>query len=140
MLIGNDLAAALPQLRKHAESRMTSTCTIRRKTGNTVIVDNREVPEWIVIHTDLPVRVVSVRGEARSRGQSPGDVEVERTTPRDDFPAAVSRTLRADDFVEIDTGENASDVHRLVAVSHVDQATACRCPVEAVERPKEWGQ
>ncbi|MGH3997487.1 MAG: DUF6093 family protein, partial [Pseudonocardiaceae bacterium] len=46
--------------RTAAEARMTSRCTIRRMTGNMVIdEDNQQVPEWEVIHSDLPCRIAS---------------------------------------------------------------------------------
>lgn len=132
--------AALPMLRAEAEAGMESRCTIRRETGNVIIDgENREVPEWLVIHTDLPLRIVAAPGPARSRTQTPGDVEIERAIPRDDFPVTAAKTLRANDHVEVTAGDNAGDVHRLITVPRVDRATACRCPVETVERPTEWG-
>ena len=131
--------AALPMLRAEAEARMTSRCTIRRKTGNMVLdADNQQVPEWEIIHTDLPCRIASNPGATRSRTQSPGDIEIERATPRLDFPASTSN-LADNDHVEIDSGENAGRVYRLVESDWSDQATARRCPVMAVERPIEWG-
>lgn len=131
--------AALPMLRAEAEARMESQATIRRKTGATVIVDNLEVDEWEIVHTDLPCRVaVAGGGAARSRTQSPGGVEIERSTPRLDFPAATS-DLRDNDLAEITAGENAGRVYRILEADWQDQATARRVPVEATERPNEWG-
>jgi hypothetical protein len=118
---------------------MTSRCTIRRKTGNMVLdADNQQVPEWETVHTDLRVRIATVQGAARSRTQSPGDAEIERATPRLDFPASTS-DLADSDHVEIDSGENAGRVYRLIESDWSDQATARRVPVMAVERPTEWG-
>lgn len=118
---------------------MTSRCTIRRKTGNKVIdADNQEVDEWEVIYTDLPCRIASSPSATRSRTQSPGDAEIERATPRLDFPASAS-DLADNDHVEIDSGENAGRVYRIVEADWSDQATARRCPAMAVERPTEWG-
>ena len=118
---------------------MTSRCTIRRKTGNMVLdADNQQVPEWEIIYTDLPCRIASSAGQSRSRTQSPGEAEIERATPRLDVPASTS-DLADSDHVEIDSGENAGRVYRLIESDWTDQATARRIPVMAVERPTEWG-
>lgn len=53
-MIGDELAAALPEVRRHAESRMTSRLLLRRKTGATVIVDGNDVYEWADVYVDLP--------------------------------------------------------------------------------------
>lgn len=117
---------------------MTSRCTIRRKTGNTVIDDeNQEVDEWATVYADLPVRIASSPSSARSRTQTPGEAEVERATPRADFPASTS-DLRDNDYVEITAGENTGRILRIIEADWSDQATARRCPVEATERPTEW--
>lgn len=130
--------AALPMLRAEAEARMTSRCTIRRKTGATVIdADNQEVPEWITIHTDLPCRLATSRGAIKSRTQTPGEAELERAAPDLHIPALTS-DLANNDVAEITTGENAGEVARLLETSGTDQATARRIPVESVERPQEW--
>ena len=129
---------AVSRGRAAAEARMTSRCTIRRKTGNMVLdADNQQVPEWEIVYTGLPVRVATPQSSARSRTQTPGDVEIERATPRDDFPASAS-DLADNDHVDITSGDNAGDVHRIITAGWSDQATARRCPVEAVERPSEW--
>lgn len=131
--------AALPMLRAEAEARMTSRCTIRHKTGEMVLdPENQEVPEWVVAHANLPCRIATSTGAARSRTQTPGDVELERATPELHVPAAIA-DLSDDDFAEITLGENVGRVFRILEVDWVDQATARRLPVEAVERPIEWG-
>lgn len=130
---------AVSRGRAAAEARMTSRCTIRRQTGNMVTdADNQQVPEWEIVHTDLPVRIATTQSVAQSRTQAPGEVEIERATPRLDFPASTS-DLADNDHVEIDSGENAGRVYRIIEADWTDQATARRCPVMAVERPIEWG-
>lgn len=116
---------------------MTSRCTIRRKTDNFIVVDGQQVPEWEVIYTDLPCRIASSPGQSRSRSQSPGEAEIERATPRLDFPASTS-DLADSDHVEITAGENTGRVYRITEGDWTDQATARRVPVMAVERPQEW--
>lgn len=131
--------AVLPMLRAEAEARMTSRCTIRRKTGNMVLdADNQQVPEWVVVYTDLPVRIATAQSAVRSRTQTPGDAEIERATPRADFAASTSN-LADNDHVEITAGENTGRVYRIDESDWSDQATARRLPVMAVERPIEWG-
>lgn len=130
--------AAVSMGRAAAEARMTSRCTIRRKTGNMVIdAENQEVPEWIVVHTDLPCRLATSQGAIKSRTQTPGDAELERAAPDLHVPALTS-DLANNDVAEITTGENAGEVARLLETSGTDQATARRIPVESVERPQEW--
>ncbi|HEX6685023.1 MAG TPA: DUF6093 family protein [Candidatus Limnocylindrales bacterium] len=125
--------------RAAADARMTSRCTIRRKTGNMVIdADNQQVPEWVVVYADLPVRIATAQSAVRSRTQTPGDAEIERATPRADFPASTSN-LADNDHVEITAGENTGRVYRIDESDWSDQATARRLPVMAVERPIEWG-
>lgn len=132
------IEAALPMLRAEAEARMTSRCTIRRKTGNTVIdADNQEVPEWITVHADLPCRLATSRGAIKSRTQTPGEAELERAAPDLHVPALTSN-LANNDVAEITTGENTGEVVRLLEARGTDQATARRIPVESVERPQEW--
>lgn len=124
--------------RRTEDVRMPSTCTIRRKTDNMVIdADNQQVPEWIVVHTDLPCRLATSRGAIKSRTQTPGDAELERAAPDLHVPALTSN-LANNDVAEITTGENTGEVARLLETSGTDQATARRIPVEAIERPQEW--
>lgn len=129
--------AVLPMLRAEAESRMLSRCNIRRKTGDNVTVDGQEIPEWEIVHADLPCRIASSQGATKSRTQSPGGVEVERSTPRLDLPASTT-DLRDGDLADITSGENAGHVYTLGEADWTDQATARRIPVEATERPEEW--
>ena len=129
---------AVSRGRAAAEARMTSRCTIRRKTGDMVLdADNQQVPEWEIIYTDLPCRIASSAGASRSRTQAPGDAEVERATPHSHFPAATS-DLRDNDLQEVTAGDNSGDVLQLLETGWTDQATARRVPVIAVERPSEW--
>ncbi|MGH3349311.1 MAG: DUF6093 family protein, partial [Nocardioides sp.] len=120
------------------EARMTSRCTIRRMTGNMVIdEDNQQVPEWEVIHSDLPCRIASSPNASRSRTQSPGEAELERATPHLHVPASTT-DLTDNDHAEITSGVVAGTVLRLLETDWTDQATARRVPVMAVERPTEW--
>lgn len=132
------LESTLVAGRVAAEARMTSRCTIRRKTGNMVLdADNQQVPEWIVVHADLPCRLATSRGAIKSRTQTPGEAELERAAPDLHVPALTS-DLANNDVAEITAGENTGEVARLLETSGTDQATARRIPVEAVERPTEW--
>lgn len=133
------VTSAVSAGRAAAEARMTSRCTIHRQTGNMVLdADNQQVPEWEIIYTDLPCRIASSPSAARSRTQRPGEAEIERATPRSDFPASATN-LRDNDLQEVTAGDNTGDVLKLLESDWVDQATARRIPVMAVERPTEWG-
>lgn len=50
-MLGDDIAAALPQLREHAESMMRDQCVVTRVTGATADPDDREVPVRTPIYT-----------------------------------------------------------------------------------------
>lgn len=133
------VTSAVTAGRAAAESRMTSRCTIRRKTGNKVIdADNQEVLEWVTVHTDLPLRIASTPSATRSRSQTPGEAEIERATPRADFPASTS-DLADNDHIEVTSGESTGRVFRIIDAGQTDQSTARRVPVEETERPTEWG-
>jgi hypothetical protein len=128
--------AALPMLRAEAEARMTSRCTIRRKTGNTAEdADGFEVPEWKTAHADLPVRIAA--GTSQSRRVTTAGVEYELAVREAHFPASTTG-LQDNDLIEITVGENVGAVYRIVEAAWQDQATARRVPVVETSRPEEW--
>ena len=56
-MIGQDVAAVLPELRRHAESLMQDTVRVDHQTGTTVDPTTlEEVPVWATVHTG-PARV-----------------------------------------------------------------------------------
>ena len=61
-MLADDIAAALPELRRHAESRMLDTAEIRRPTGNTVFDEETgtSIPEVLPVFTTR-CRVKSTR-------------------------------------------------------------------------------
>lgn len=138
-MLGHDLAAALPGLRAHAESRMTSTATIRRKTGgSTTDADGYRVPEWEVVHVELPCRFPSPgSGASGTRTVSTPAGETQVAARRWDCPA-LTDNLRDGDYIDVTAGRMAETVWHLIEVTPADQETARRCPVEQVERPSEW--
>lgn len=133
------IQSALAAGRRAAESRMTSTATIHRKTGGTVIDDRGlEVPEWAVIHADLPVRVAgTAANSAPYRTLNIGGAELTIAARVLHFPATTT-DLRDGDLAEITTGDTAGAVFRLIEADFQDQATARRVPAVATERPEEW--
>lgn len=127
----------LAQFRADAESRMVSRCTVRRRSGSTV-VDGLEVPAWTVVLTDLPVRVAGAdRGGSGTRRVMVGETEVQLAVRVLHFPAATS-SLADGDLVEVTSGECAGAVFRLVESGFQDQSTARRVPAVEVDRPEEW--
>ena len=97
---------------------MTSTVTIRRRTGNTTIVNGYEVPEWENVHVDIPFRL----DQATAVGSLPWD----------------TTDLRDSDLIDVVTGEWAGSVFSIVEAVKGDQKTARRVPVVEVPRPEEW--
>lgn len=129
----------LPFLRAEAEARMTSTVTIRRKTGQKTKDDRGlQVPEWEDVHVDLPARLSgTAANSAPYATQNIAGVGFTAPARVLHVPAATA-DLADDDFALITAGENAGLVIRLIEVGWQDQTTARRVPVVAVERPKEW--
>ncbi|QSR28888.1 Hypothetical protein CFH99_0060 [Nocardioides aromaticivorans] len=130
--------AAVAAGRLAAESRMTSRCTVRRKTGASAVVDGFKVAAWAVVHADLPVRVGGAsRGANPARRDDLGSGEVEVAVRTAHFPYSTA-DLADSDYVEVTSGENAGLVVRIVEATWQDQATARRVPVVSVVRPEEW--
>lgn len=135
MSLQSAIEQALPTLRAEAEARMTSRATVRRKTGNMVQDEDtgREVPEWAVIHTDLPFRLVP-KGQ---RVVNIGGVEFSEATARGDMPHDTTDLLD-DDHIDITSGEWSGTALRVLEAVKGDQRTARRVPVVEVDRPTEW--
>jgi hypothetical protein len=134
------VASALVRGRRAAEARMTSRCTIRRKTTATTIdpVTGFKVPVWDTTHTALPLRLAGIsRGQSQSRRVETAGVEFEIGMRTAHFPAATA-DLRDNDLIEITSGDNAGMVLRIVEGDWQDQSTARRLPVVATQRPGEW--
>lgn len=137
-MLGHDLAGALPALRAHAESRMTSRAIVKREGGPPVIVDELEVPGWTTVETDLPGRLAGSRGgTAQTRTVTIGQTEVQLAVREWHCPADTN-TLRDGDVIEVTAGENAGVFLRVVESAWQDQATARRVPVVEVQQPEGW--
>lgn len=139
-MLGEDLAAALPELRAHAESRMTSRATIYRRTGRTAQDETtgRQVPIWDVIHADVPFRLGgSDQGDSASRRQEIAGVEVQTAVRVGHLPSGTAG-LSDGDWIDITDGENAGRAFSIVEVEWKDQATDRRVPLLAQNRPQEW--
>lgn len=133
-----ELEAGLAEMRAYVEATMTSRCTVRRKAGTFSVVDGLKVPNWTVVHTDLPVRIAGTsRGAATSRRQDIGGTEIEVAVRQAKFPADTA-DLADSDYIEITAGENTGLILRIIEATWQDGATARRVPVVGVVRPKEW--
>ena len=132
MTLGADIAAALPELRVQAESRMTASCTITRP-GDEVVWN----PETMQ-NESLPVTVYTGRCRVRAGGQqdraeNAADQSFMASQYILSLPVVGSEGVRRDDTVTI-TGcpEDAAlvgDVFRVVAESAGSQTTARRLTV-----------
>lgn len=141
-MLGHDIAAALPELRRQAESRMTATATIRRKVPGPTVQDEttgREIPEWEPVAEDVPFRL----GGGGERRVTIGGVELTLAARIGHMPAKDADDpdrieLRDGDFVEVTSGENEGTVWSVVEADRADQQTAYRAPLIATQRPEEW--
>jgi hypothetical protein len=133
------IEANLPFLRAEALARMTSRATVYRKTGEMIPgADGLEVPEWEIIHTDIPFRLGgSERGGAGTRTESVAGVETQVATRVGHFPFDTA-DLADGDYIDVTAGENAGAVVSIIEADAQDQATARRVPVVAEQRPAEW--
>lgn len=130
VLIGDDLTAALPELREQAESRMTATCTVDRPDGT---------PDPVTGVTPAD-RVYD--GRCRVQTWEPHESETDagarrRTSQRYSVHVPVgSFAPRRDDIVIVTV--SADDPHlvgrryRVAALLHKEAATAYRLGVEDV--------
>lgn len=127
------LSSVLARGRAAALARMDSTVTVRRKTGETTVVDGLKVPVWETVHTDLPSRLVP-KG---NRIVNIGGVEFSEATARADVPHDTT-DVRDDDHYEYASGEWAGTVVKILEAVKGDQRTARQLPVKEVPRPAEW--
>lgn len=138
-MLGHDVAWALPELRRQAESRMTSRATVHRKGAATPQDEETglEGSGWSAMVTDSPFRLKGSRGASGTRTVTVGGVEVTLAVREGHFPAGTD--LRDGDLIEVTAGENAGTVWRVVEGDWADQQTARRVPIVATDRPAEWG-
>lgn len=133
-------ASAAAAGRRAAEARMTSRATIRRNTGRTAQDETTglEVPIWDTTYADLPFRLGGANsGSSGTRTQDIGGVEVQLAIRTAHLPAATAN-VRDGDLIEVDSGENAGTIWRVVEGDWADQQTARRVPIVAADRPEEW--
>lgn len=140
-MLGHDLAAALPGLRAHAESRMGaenngSTATLwREDPDNPVVVDGLETPGWEALILDLPGRIAASRGAGASRTVTVGQTEMQLAV-REWHCASGTPYLSDGDILEIIAGESVGLFLRVVESTGNDQATARRVPVVEIQKPE----
>lgn len=140
MILNDVIAANLPYLRAEAEARMTSTVTIRRKTGHWIQDETTgvEEPEWLVLHTDAAFRLGgSDSGDSASRRQTVGGMDVQTAVRIGHLPVAIN-DLQDGDWLDITSGDNTGTAWLIVEADFKDQATARRMPLLAQDRPEEW--
>lgn len=128
-VIADDIAAALPEMRAHAESRMTSTATVRRRT-TTPNPSGPESEVWAVVHSG-PMRLAGAsRGASSSRTLSTPGGDVTLALRVTHWPASTP-AFRDGDVVEVTAGESAGTFWVVVEADRADQQTAYRVPVVA---------
>ncbi len=136
-MLGHELARVLPELRRQAESRMTSRVTIHRKNGRAKDADGLDVTAWLTVATSVPFRLSAGRNVTSSRTVRVGESEVEVATREGHMPTWQT-DLRDGDLLQVTAGEHAGAVVQVIEASFGDQQTARRVPVFEVDRPEEW--
>lgn len=136
-MIHDAIAAALPEMRAHALSRMTSTCLIRHRDGTVLDAAGRKIPAWATVGT-FPCRLAGPsRGAAGSRTESPPGGEWEQGMRTLHLPHG-SLLLRDSAVVEMTAGESAGTFWQVIDSDPADQRTAYRVSVKATTRPEGW--
>lgn len=130
-MLYDDIAAALPEMRAHAESRMRSTATVSRATGRIEQdpTTGLEVPILAVVHTGR-MRLATVRSSSRAQSTPGGDVQL--AVREAHFPASTA-PFNDGDLIEITNGEAAGTFWHVVDSDRADQQTAYRVPVVAAQ-------
>lgn len=140
MLIGAELAAALPLLRELAESRMTVSCTVRRKTTEmTPGPDGFDVPVWDTVYADLKCwvdRQSSQSGPPLNINIGAG-VEVTRARRVLKVPHYATDTLDHD-VARINGGACDGIFFDIEDVTDADQKKQQELPVIEIGRPEGW--
>lgn len=141
-MLGDALAAALPELRAHAESRMGaanggSTVNVHRRGAEGAQDEDTglESPSWERVYTLIPGRIGgTAQGSSGTRTVSTpaGDVQLAVRTMH--LPSWVS-DLADGDLVEVVTGENYGSFWQVIESDWADQQTARRVPIVATSRP-----
>jgi hypothetical protein len=117
---------------------MTSTATVRRKSGTTTNADGFQVPGWVAVYTEIPCRIAGMaRSQSPSKTVTIGGVSIQVSTRTAHFPHDTD-DLRDGDLIEVTFGEVSGTVWRIVEADAAEQQTARRVPVVAADRPEEW--
>ena len=139
-MIGDELAAALPELRRHAESRMTSRLLLRRKTTETVInAEGLDVAVWEDIYVDLPCWVDWEASGSNSGVNINVGAGVQVTRARRVLKVPHTATLGKDhDVARISGGALDGKFFRLTEVTFADQKKQQEIPIIECSRPEGW--
>jgi hypothetical protein len=129
------IASAIAAGRVLAESRMASAGTAYRRNGYTTDANRLQVPAWEVVYTGK-CRIAGGRGPTSSTPETTADLDIARSSMVGHFPHATE--LRDGDLIEVNAGESAGLVFRVVEADQGDQRTACRVRLIQTERPAEW--
>jgi len=117
-VIGDDLAAALPELRAQAESMMRDACTVKRPNGTTLDPDTlEEVPAYLDVYAG-PCRVQR-SGALSPREQSPGGYEFGVDSVLVQLPMMASAGIARGDVFTVTAVGDISDPDLLDVVATV---------------------
>lgn len=139
MILGDDIAAALPELRRQAESRMRSRCRVERANGEPVKGDDGELhtPTETIYEGPCRLRTVST---VTSNIEAAAQLLVGQAAVLS-FPVATSTAIRVNDLVTfLPSGDGVDDLDpglleqsaRIAGLHFDSNATARRLPVELI--------
>ena len=135
-MLGGDIAAALPELRAQAESRMRSTCSIASPATTGGVWD--EASLTFLPSTPAPVYVGPCRVRvpvAQPGSPVAGEVEYDVDDRIVSLPIATSTTVRAKMRVTVTTSADPAlvgEVYEIISVPSGDDLTARRLACKRV--------
>lgn len=133
-MLADDIAAALPELRAHAQSRMTSTAMVYRE-GEPVTVDGLQVTGWDVLHAALPCWMDNAGVSSGTRTLTVGQTEVQVATRVWKIPHDTTG-LRDGDVIAMTSGACAGRYFRLIEATVADQKKQQELPVIEIQKPE----
>ena len=135
-----ELQAALTRARAAARARMTSTCTIRRKTGEkTTDGEGFEVDVWADVYVGWPCWVDWQGAESGVPVNINVGAGVEVTRARRVLKIPHdSRLVRDHDVAELTGGACDGDFFDLADVKFADQKKQQEIPITEIDRPGGW--
>jgi hypothetical protein len=134
-MLGDDIAAVLPELRAHAESRMTATCTIERVAIGATDDDTLQPTKTSTTVWGGPCRIVRAQAQ-----DAPADTADQIHIASEyvlHIPVGGTGGIRKQDLVTITASPDDADLvgrtFSVIAAAAYSQGTARRIPVREAQ-------